>query len=888
MMGIKRGSTTSASPLRLRQTRHQGSTLIYCLILGVLPILPLAIGGHTVLIQDMLVAYYCYFDDFHRQWALNHWPLWSSSYQTGMPMHAYWQSGWLYPLTWLCFGPLSTQVGLYVFYALHFAIAAFGFTVLAPHLRLTREAALWAGTVFALSGTLLARYEHPTFMAGWAYMPWVLGLYLTALTANYTPHQHRNVRWHVHSRWPSLPFVRFALVFLMQSLGGHPQATITTVVLLLPFSLPLHFVPYVSSRMGSHWGWLRLRRALWALSMALVLGLPLFLPFYSLKESTSRYGGQAWQAGQVGHAWQTEAHNEGGDAGIEGRGVEGEDSTLTSQQPTSAFDYREFTAGSLRPAHLLALVYPFALGTPAHASWWGKQPWTEVYLGLGGLGLLLLAFASWRRATPELRLLGVTGMMGLWLAFGPLFGASQILFHLPVLGELRRPARWDILFVLALAAFSGQGFRNLWSHVLSRGHGVGDDEGVASKGLEKARLQGRIQGWLVGRLTQPRLWIYLALVHAVMAPVFDWLSRDASPWRTLLTALDRTGGKDYVPKLMTLAGDLRGDFAYMALACVALSAFLALPSRWWQSPVIKQFAFAVLFALLVASLVRLHSLHFHRFPADFYSKAPATLEFLDLSTQPFWRITHYLEYPGDSLWRMHHDPLRSLDLYDREKNALAYGLHAVYGIRHVGAHLPLLWSFDPPQKAAQLSARYLLSDLAFDSYEGIGLKRLGTREGMHVYEMREYAPRLQHIPTRPREPLSGNPGQCAEGFSRWQNLCAREMRDGHLVIQGLPPKDAGRKRDWLFQAGDILVFREHAFAGGWEARLDGGEWRQLIRDPLGFQFVNIYRNTAQIEIRYFPRAWFWLIAWALLCFLLLATLCHFYNRKRDLSATHPS
>jgi hypothetical protein len=195
--------------------------IFLALILGHLPVLPIWLGGHPILLNDMLVAYYAYFEDFHRNWTWTHpIPLWSSSYQCGMPMHAYWQSAALYPLTWILFGPFSPLHTIYLFYGLHFALAIAGFFVLGRRIGLHRLASLWSGITFGLSGTMLARYEHPTFLAGWSYLPLLLGLYLRAES---------------RPSWGRV--LALALALALQTLGGHPQATAATAILLGLFFL---------------------------------------------------------------------------------------------------------------------------------------------------------------------------------------------------------------------------------------------------------------------------------------------------------------------------------------------------------------------------------------------------------------------------------------------------------------------------------------------------------------------------------------------------------------------------------------------------------------------------------------------------------------------------
>ncbi len=770
-----------------RWLRKPGFTPVFCLLLGVAALLPLALGRHTVLIQDMLVAYYCYFADFHRDFSLTHLPLWSSSYQTGMPMYAYWQSGWLYPITWLCFGPLSPQIGLYAFYALHFAVAAFGFTVLGPQLRLGRAPSLWAGVVFALSGPLLARYEHPTFMAGWAYMPWVLGLFLRA-----------------REKPTSGRLCAYAAVFALQAYGGHPQATFTQGLLLLPFTL---------------WPWPRLMSGFRAHALALCLCLPLFLPFLQLVSETGRYGGVTWESGslQNGHSQN-----------------DSPDSHLRDTSGVSAFGFTEFTAGALRPKHLLALLYPYALGTPAHATWWGHEPWTEVYVGLGGLGLLMLFFARRRSLSPRLLVLGGIGLAGLWLALGPLLFASHITFHLPGFGEMRRPGRYDILFLLALAAFCGHGLR----------------------------------GFLAGRhrIALHKLLPIGAALHALGAGALLYLGLSAWPWSLISTQVH---GKNYGPKLMVLCRDLGHDFIWMALALFLCSWV------WRRSPSRsdRRVFLPLLFLLLGAGSLRLHWVHFHKFPSDYYTRPPTTLPVLDLKNKPFWRITHYLEYPGDSLWLMHHQPLRRLDLYEREKSALSYGIHAVYGIRHASAHLPLLWNWGRVMAPTDLSARYLLTDHDFTSFHGQALEKLGRYGSVAVYEMPSYAPRLERKPSRsdanPQalDSLQDSPPPCPEAFARHADLCALEPRDGQLEIRG------------SFKAGDTLVFREHYWPG-WQMRTGDGRWQPMLRDVNGFQYGVIDQVNSKIEMRFFPIAFFKLCALCAAGFALLTGYCHSVAKRK--------
>ncbi|MEO6096125.1 MAG: hypothetical protein ABIW76_10665, partial [Fibrobacteria bacterium] len=427
-------------------------------ILGLLPILPVMIKGSPILNNDMLVAYFCYFWDFHRNWSWSH-PLvfWSSSYQCGMPMHAYWQSGYLYPVTWLFFGPLPPHFGIYLFYAFHFSLGIFGFLKLGPRLGLHRTASWWAGICFSLSGTMLARYEHATFLSGWAWIPLVLAAFLSLRD---TPGPRT--------------FFLYAAAVALQALGGHPQASLTTAILIGAFTCAFAattVTPLLLRRLRSHpkAGAQAPRapsapsgtRLAWILGghlLALVYCAPMLIPFVQMVGQTDRFDGVAWEGGKPGENATADQATQAALAGA------------AEKLEAGVFGFDKFATGGMRPIHLLSLAAPHALGSPSNASWWGGEVWGEVFVYLGGLGLFFCFFASPKRARSDLRWLWILGAVGLWLSFGAHLGASQVLYHLPVLNNFRRPARFLILFAFAMAALSGHGLQRWLGH--PRGGGL--------------------------------------------------------------------------------------------------------------------------------------------------------------------------------------------------------------------------------------------------------------------------------------------------------------------------------------------------------------------------------------------------------------------------------
>jgi hypothetical protein len=207
---------------------------------------------------------------------------------------------------------------------------------------------------------------------------------------------------------------------------------------------------------------------------------------------------------------------------------------------------------------------------------------------------------------------------------------------------------------------------------------------------------------------------------------------------------------------------------------------------------------------------------------------------MDLSTRPYWRVDTYLEYPGTEMWEMHHDPLRRVDLFEREKRALSFGVHAVFGIRHVGAHMPLLWPWRPPLTPGEKSARYLLSNREMDHYRGSALKRLEAYDSVRVYEVMDWKPRFEILR---RDSAITASETCPAGFSGYGGLCVFEPRDGQVRIRG------------DFRPGDTLVFREHRH-GGWRLRIGPGPWQNPGAFGQAFMAVEFRENAKEAEWRF--------------------------------------
>jgi hypothetical protein len=793
-----------------------------------LPVLPVLLKGSHILNNDMLVAYFCYFWDFHKNWSWVH-PLvfWSSSYQCGMPMHAYWQSGYLYPVTWVLFGPLSPHIGIHLFYAFHFALGIYGFLKLGPRLGLHGSASLWAGICFSLSGTMLARYEHATFMAGWAWMPLVLHAFL-ALRDGPGPKR----------------LFPYAAAVTLQALGGHPQASVTTAILIGAFTVPVVTralrrgppagkEPAPGIPGGGHPG----RRAwIWILgghALALCYCAPMLVPFVDLVGRTDRFDGTAWEGGKAGEAATPEQ------AAAAARADAGE------KLEQGVFGFEKFATGGMRPLHLLSLAAPHALGSPSNASWWGGEAWGEVFVYCGGLGLFFCFFASPRRANRDARWLWALGLVGLWLAFGKHLGASQILYHVPVLNNFRRPARFLILFAFGLAALSGHGFQR-W---------LGRPSGRKPLGVFAIAALGLAAGLGALRLAPGGIQ---ALLHAAEN----------------LKRLDPS--KDYGQKMTALLGRGAMDAAFLALSAAA---------AWWCARTrsvpqrhagrVYRLAPALLFAVLLADLLRVHWDHFYLFPRDFYRSPPESARVLDASTRPFWRVSHYLEYPGLEMWQMHNDPVAHFALLEREKTALSCGIHAIFGYRHVSAHLPLMWQWDPSTSPAGKSARYLFSNREMDAYRGDSLRLLGRFGSVNAYELKDWRPRIETRPAASaaaQDSLASTAGPspvCPSGYSGFGGLCVNEPRDGTILIQG----------NW--RSGDTVLVRER-YDGEWRFREAAGIWQKPRETPDHFLALPLGKKTTRIDLEYYPTRFYELVGLCLGLTVVLAALFGLFCRRRSL------
>jgi hypothetical protein len=299
------------------------------------------------------------------------------------------------------------------------------------------------------------------------------------------------------------------------------------------------------------------------------------------------------------------------------------------------------------------------------------------------------------------------------------------------------------------------------------------------------------------------------------------------------------------------------DFTFIAVSAFAL----------WFCARRPRARLSILFVILLADLLRLHWDHFYPFPSDFYRKPPETVKFLDQATSPFWRVSHYLEYPGLEMWQMHNDPMAHFNLLEREKLSLSFGIHAIFGYKHVGAHLPLLWNWDPSLSPAGKSTRYLFTNRDLSFFRGDSVKLLGKSDGVNAYQLPGWRPRIERLPASPSTD-SPSATACPQGYSGHGGLCVYEPRDGHLTVLG------------AFHPGDTLIFRERAYSG-WRYRIDHGSWRKAPESADHFLAMPLPTGAAAVEVAFFPRDFYLLSALAAALTALIGLFLMFVRLKKN-------
>lgn len=361
-------------------------------------------------------------------------PLWNSNTWMGAPFLAAFQAGALYPpnLLGLFFPNPETAVSFYAFISLVWlAIGAYIFGVRA--LGLERSPSLLMAIALSCSGFVGGHMEHVNQLAAISWIPWIICEALLVL------------------RRPIFRHLLFLSLYLaMQTLAGHPQYVVYTLIYLLAIG-GIYLVYYQHRRRSlDSPPWL----GVVLLAVALVLGLGL-------------------SAAQILPSAELSRH-----------------SVRQLDAPARMFSY------SFPPRNLVTMVFPYAYGNPANGlhrmdgeplsttelGMFNKDRWVRetrmpnelaafnfdewvCYIGIIPLALAFLALCTLFREF-VVRCFLFLALLSLVLASGnypPIqMPPYQMLVSLLPSGEhLRAPSRFLIFFILSTVVLAAMGFNQV-------------------------------------------------------------------------------------------------------------------------------------------------------------------------------------------------------------------------------------------------------------------------------------------------------------------------------------------------------------------------------------------------------------------------------------------
>jgi hypothetical protein len=331
-------------------------------------------------------------------------PLWTPNAVAGFPSLAEGQTGAYYPPNLLLYRFLPLPAALNYSILLALWTAGAGVFLYARSLGLRRLPSLVAACAFMLGGFLPGHLNHLNMLAAASWLP----LLLLAV--------ERATRLAGWRHWTLV-----GLLFGVQGLAGHPQISLLSALLLVPYAAA---GPLRGARPAGG-VWQRAAQAAWC-GGALLLGVALaavqWAPTYELTRLSER-----------------------------GQGL----------------DLEFFTSFSLHPAQYVTMLWPFIRGNP--------YPLTSLetigYVGV--LPLVLAGAAIVQRRDQAVRLWAVVAVAAFLMSLGRWNPAYRYLMHVPVLNMFRAPARYLLWMDLAICILAAAGADALLSMTRERGGGRG-------------------------------------------------------------------------------------------------------------------------------------------------------------------------------------------------------------------------------------------------------------------------------------------------------------------------------------------------------------------------------------------------------------------------------
>jgi hypothetical protein len=356
-------------------------------------------------------------------------PLWTPLIFGGYPVVADGELGLLSPVQVPLLLSLDTPTAYVWMRVVHYLIAALGLYFYARLLGSNGIGAAIGGLAFAFSSFMVGHLQHDNILRSAVWLPWLL---LTAEQALRTSGRARPA-------WMAAG----ALVLAFQGLGVHVQPLLMS---LLTFGFAVLFGPFGRSAGPGAFGP--------PMSRAAALGRLVYKVRGVLTVQTI--------VGLTGY-WLTSRVRLGLTVVGVGLGLAAVQLVplyqlgLRSLRPSLA-TYSYATSFAVSPPQLLTLFFPsmFNFDTERYWAFWAPHE-TTLYVGIAPLLLAIVALACIRGRA--VTFFGILALVSLVLTLGDYLPIKPyaVVWSLPGFGYLRAPARFSLLFSLAVAVLAALG-----------------------------------------------------------------------------------------------------------------------------------------------------------------------------------------------------------------------------------------------------------------------------------------------------------------------------------------------------------------------------------------------------------------------------------------------